>query len=601
MKTRMRVGFIVLALLLLALIYQVHPWYYHGFWHYSTFTAFGQGLAEQGWTDPFIFRCNGLACGAPFTFGLPFYVFLAYATLLLQDAMLSLKIFEALTLILAFFSFYWLAIRQLKVNAAIASLVAFLYLASSLVYGQRWYGPQIYGFILLPFYVAVWVWYADKVTQAALNWRDYAVWTFLQVAVATVNFFMIPYVFMIFMVFPLVHVIWHLVLTLRRRSVPIRCWLRLLGGFVSSFFMPIILYKLYIPDSVADKAYKIMKIDYFRAQGVDLYSLIQPGKDLAVYSWLDLARHWNGRLWFGDGSNVEFNFLGISVIIAAIVALVLARKQPRLLWILLAGGGICFFLSLGPSLKIHDERAVTTQSDTYDIQDYLMPPEAATLSLHTDILYQSVPGINSMRAVHRWLILTKFTLLALAAVALQLLWQRRKWLGILLGALMLLELLPLHMFQSPDYPYLRWQQARFQEDLIVPLQKHLRPDERIFYLSTENDYLAPALSVPFGVRTYNVSFDKNTAMVYAKAPQAIQEMRRYRNVTDNAYRAMRAGLIHRLVIPFFSLRWESYAWPPPETRYQEYRTMNLQAVDVMDPRFRYQEEKYFGVLTLAEP
>ncbi|MBN2433069.1 MAG: hypothetical protein JXQ27_16475 [Acidobacteria bacterium] len=601
MNTKMRIGLIFLALLLLALIYQIHPWYYHGFWHETTFTAFGEGLAAQGLTEPFVFRFNGLEEGAVFTFGLPFYIFLGYATMLTGDAMLSLKLFEVLTLLLAFFAFYWLAVRQLKVSPPVAVLVSFLYLASALVYGQRWFGPQIYGFILLPFYVAAWVWYQERVCEPATTWRDYFAWTCLLVAVNCVNFFMIPYVFMIFMVFPLVAVIWQGGRTLRHGDIPWRRWWLLAGGFVLAFVIPVFLYQLYIPAAVDTGAYKLESVDYFRAQGVDLFSLIQPGKDLALYSWLGLARHWNPRAWFGDGSNVEFNFLGLTVIVAVVVCLVMVRQKARLLVVLSVAGLLTFLISLGPSLKIHDERAVDQARDTYTVDDYLMPPEAATLNLHTDFLYQSVPGINNMRAVHRWLLLTKFALLAMAAVAIQALWQRRRWLGILLAVLMLVELLPLQTFQVPDYPYLQWQKAKFQAELLEPLGRHLEAGDRVFFLSQDNDYLAPAMSVPFNIRTYNVSFDKTAALVYAKAPFVIQEMRRYHYVTDYTYRAMRAGLIHRLVIPFFSLRWESYSWPPPEDRCRKYREMNLGAVDVTDPRFKYVEEPYFGVLTLADP
>lgn len=362
----------------------------------------------------------------------------------------------------------------------------------------------------------------------------------------------------------------------------------------------IILYKFYTGTT---GGYSIMPLDFFRAQGVDLVTLFIPN---SIYWWagiLKIGYNWGDNAFaysfWGDGGNLYFSYLGISLISVFVTFFFSKFKKSITTKSIILVGIIALIFSFGPSLKINDTRPAVDQS-TIAFEDYLMPTDQATFNLPHQYLYLFTPGINNMRAIHRWLLLFKLTLLIVAAVFLSQLIKQKKYknLAIILTALIFIESFPninyLHQRHTNNLSQLN----AFQSDIIDNLKNHLNEGEVIYFVSEENDFLANYIAAQLNVNTYNTGVDKNQKIAEQYWPEEIGLINSDDNFNQSTYQALSSGLVDKIIYPYFNLRWNAYAWPPSQSDVSEAKDNFDRLIDDPNGNLEIENYQYYSIITL---
>lgn len=337
-------------------------------------------------------------------------------------------------------------------------------------------------------------------------------------------------------------------------------------AYVGSAALAYLGYQLYVPGGDFAQS----SLDLFRAMGLDVVTLVQPAP---LQWWSHITGHQlDGRTLWGDGTNSSGNYLGFLCLGLAIFGTVRFRKSRGRL---VAGLVACFLvglvMSLGPSLKVDDRRAPLTGELSYST--YLMPSNAATVTLPSSVLHDKVPGVDQMRAAYRWLVLTRFGLIALAALGIQAMLdaQRRQHVGTarrmlpaFVGVLAIAEIFPNPAHLISSYRSLdRQRQGIYHvgEDL-----RHALPAGSVVVFASEKpsggDYLAPLLVTAAKLRSYNIGDDKARGISSARWPAEIKRLLGGQASPSLVARVLQRDEADAVVIPRFSLRWSTYAWPP---------------------------------------
>jgi hypothetical protein len=133
-----------------------------------------------------------------------------------------------------------------------------------------------------------------------------------------------------------------------------------------------------------------------------------------------------------------------------------------------------------------------------------------------------------MRVVSRWLVVTRWCLIALAAGGLSLLWRR--WRGtstpravavVLLAVLAMGEIAP-NFAKEWEFRQLSIERVEFlRSGILAEADQLVRPGETILILPSNNDFLASYLVPMIGARSYNVGIDKNYALSVSHWPAAV--------------------------------------------------------------------------------
>lgn len=552
-------------------------------------------LQQQGFVLPWGY-CHlvSLPIGLPFVTGLP-VIYTAYvltkvfflsphvAYHVVSLGILAASLWGCFKLF-SFFATRWAALFG-----------AFLYLISFTIFGQSSFGTTMHGFILLPLFLFIdCAFYVHLLKNGSTKrWRIVALLLFAAVIFTkSTSIFLDGYSFVMY---SLASGLLLAVFCWRHR----RRWTRLallLGGYCSASAIAYFLYSKYVPGG---GEFSVMPIDFFRGQGIDLVSLVLPRMGLWISDVLGYATRWDPYAFYGDGSNVNFSFLGYTTVVFIGLCLLFIRARKNVLLIgLIITASAAFLLSLGPSLKINDQRpAEQYRTGVPRFDDYLMPADAATINLHTDFIYQSVPGIKNMRQVSRWIVLVKLCLAGVAAFVTSMLWTKKyKFAAVLLVSLALIEM-------SPNYPKLFQKYASAHDQLdsfnataVSELKTLTNPGETVFFLSTENDYLGKYLAIAAGTPTYTTSGDKNIEIVAPHWPQEIKELRKNQNVSENLKRIIDNGTVNAVIVPFFSLRAGSYNWPPSAQEVAKKKENASELASSGDLELSYQEGDWFGVL-----
>jgi hypothetical protein len=336
--------------------------------------------------------------------------------------------------------------------------------------------------------------------------------------------------------------------------------------------------------------------------GLDLATLFSPSNTIWWVRALKLRVN-PLRLW-GDGTNTTANYVGFALLGLFVCGVYLARKKISRFGVALLFIGLAsFVLSLGPSLKIDSVRP-SFVSGRLASSAYKMPRSDAVLSLPTEVLYRHVPGLQSMRATYRWHGLTLLALVAFAAIAVQMLLDRkRKVIAYLLLVLLCLELLPNPFFLIPVRVDRAHQLASFDRDVIDPLRSYVKAGDRILYFpggAGGNDYLANYITPALHAWSYNVGGDKALAIAAASFPFEIHQLLRSTDPRKSGPRikaVLQRGLVDKIVVPDFDLRWDAYYWPPGT---QDGRVLAEQAVRSAEQTagLVVQRAKYFNVIML---
>jgi hypothetical protein len=517
------------------------------------------------------------------------------------------KLTDGVFVLLSFLSLLWLQ-HRLGVNLLISVIVALCYLCLPFVWGHSGLLPFYIGVLLMPVYLSVDYCVFPRLISGAARLQPVRllVVAIAYIAVRVFSIFEDPYTAVMYVAVSAVTVIWvsWRLMSLRRFAPIARIalvWLLSVGAAVA-------LYKSYVPGG---GDYVVMPVDFFRAQGVDVASLFIPSHLLWWSNALDIGvRAWNPYAYYGDGTNVSFNYLGYVCLVTALVfCLVKLSGRPvwkldfrKCFWLsLVSAGALCLAVSLGPSIKINDARAPST-TERFGFADYLMPEESATWTLPSENLFVTLPGIKNMRAIYRWVVVPKLVLLVTFALVATRVYARRRVLGVLLAVLALSEHLPNLSAADSNTRHAYTAYRQFNDDVLAEMRRAIGTGQRVFFLSSQNDILANYLSPMLGVFTYNMGGDKSIEIISREWPSNIRRLReRAESLTDLEVPALAALVDHdvdAVVIPYFNLRWDSYDWPPDRSEREERRNAVLDALAQAQPPLRLVESDWFAVLEL---
>lgn len=558
----------------------------------------GQSLALSGFN--LYLPHMGYPFGAPVVFGLPFTLVSGFIIALTGVSPYLAYILTAILFLAVAVTGCVLLLRQLGASMPVALIFTFLFYGSPFMWGHLSYGQLPFAFALLPAYLLLDKTLLERLYHPDRRWRVVIVWTLIYGAARIVSLFMDGYSFVIWGLASGIIFLWYGYQSLRvRRFVPVIVSFAILAiGSGAAYLM----YGAYVPGG---SEYDVMPIDMFRAMSVDLMTLFVPQRPPYALSWLGLPdAFYQAGFFYGDGSNIAYNYLGYGLIISLAGYLIWLRRRSRFETALLAAAAIAFVLSIGPSLKINSQRAEPKPPDApWLYEDYLMPADEAIMSLGSDFIYTEVPGINIMRAVYRWLLLPKLALIVIGALfAERLLRQRRYVIFALVIGVSLVETLPPVPSFARQYERNYAQLQALDADVVAPLREHVQPGDRILFFtsSLDNDYLASYLGPQLGAYSYNVGGDKNTLIAFEHWPDGVRAVRWEVYVNEYVTQMFQDDELDWFIIPFFNLRRHSYSWPPSPAEVEEIRNHRSALFNLNNPNFAIIESEYFYLIRFNE-
>jgi hypothetical protein len=325
------------------------------------------------------------------------------------------------------------------------------------------------------------------------------------------------------------------------------------------------LYLVVVPNAQAGLG--VMPIDFFRGQGVDLYSLLVPSAQFWLFDSLDWTLKVRPVAAYGDGSNLAFNFLGYVALGCAVgLAIMVATRRAALsatVTAVLLSGLVAFVLSLGPSLKFKswDPGRIGQVSG---FNAYLMPPDKAVLALGTDWIYQSIPGVRNIRVLARWQNVVHFGLvLCVLVVVAVFIRQGRTRIAAVLAALALVEMMPNLPALVPD-GRARWREAvAIDRHYLGELLSLTESRERVLLLqlhagAERNHFLADFFCPHALLRCYNIGGDKAAEIVSDRWPVEVHQLMAGRAVEASLASLFAQRELDVAVVPLFDLRRLAY-------------------------------------------
>lgn len=294
--------------------------------------------------------------------------------------------------------------------------------------------------------------------------------------------------------------------------------------WVGSLAGAALLYAAWVPSQAYSTA---VPLEYFGLLAVDVVTLLVPS---TYFAWPVLAGFEPPplRIW-GSTDTAPTSYLGYVALALGVLALVLARRGVPRAWtraraqaaerarpelVALAVAGLAaLVLSLGPTLKV------------VQVEPGLA---ASVVDLPTRWLYEQVPGISEMRATNRWLVVTRFAVIALAAAGVDLLWRAargRPLAGaavVVAGVVALVEIAPNPWAVVQQREASVAKVAELRDGVVAEADTLLRDDERVLVLPSVNDFLAMYLVPAVGVESYNVGGDKNYALAVERWPADVR-------------------------------------------------------------------------------
>lgn len=492
--------------------------------------------------------------------------------------LLSAAVFEAVA-----FAGLFLLMRALGTGRAVAVVTATAYLLSPSVVGMQPFGGTFTGFSLLGAYV-----FADIVLL-----RVVAAGSRLRIVLAVLGYtairvtalFIDGYSFVASIVLSVaVLVAWLISSTTTRRRKLLAVGIVGVANVVAAG-----LYTRYSPMSLPKSP-----LEVFRAMGADLSTFALPTPRLWAADALGLARD-HSQLW-GDGTNANFNYLGVVAVALAVVAVVTRRRDPRVVALAVAGV-VALVASIGPALKISDDRPATAAATA---APYAMPVGSADAELPWAHLFTALPGSNEMRATYRWSVLARLVLLVLAALAIDALSRGsrgRQLAAVAIAAIALAELAPNVPLLLDEHRTQRDDAVAFDRATVGDLRRMAAGARHAYFMTYENPYTVNDLATAANVRTYNVGGDKNFSMSASRWPQPVAALAKVGAGPDDVAAALSSGTVDVVVLPYFGMRNAAYFWPPSATDTAAARAAFRPIVT--DRRFTVTDSPWLATVRLA--
>lgn len=510
----------------------------------------------------------GIPHGSLFVQGAPYFYLGAVINLFIDNTIDSIQYLNLIFILIGFYGFVEVC-KRLGSNFLMANYIAFIYLISPFLIGHvSGYSVTGLGFVIIPFAILLDLILIDILSQpASKNRRKILLYVSGHALFRVMFLFLDGYAFLFSLLVSASLSLCFFVAqnklftTLVHLSSIMLKSILVLVAIVISNILAVLVYKAMI---LGGGDYAGMPADFYRGQGVDIITLVWPTDEYYFANKLGLGFQGKKLDFFGDGSNISYNYLGFLAIFGPLVFL---KKFKSInydwkVYGLLMGLAIAFLLSLGPSLKINDHINVE-ETDIVTFNNYLMPKGIATLDFGIDRLFTQIPGIKNVRAVYRWNHVVRLILLILIALVLTAMMAKNRKLAYFIMAIVLVDSFPSAAITNPASYKARYSQfEEFNSDVVEPLKKNLAVNEKVFYVSDENDYLADYLSIKTNTYSYNLGGDKSIVLAAEEWPKQIVNFRQGNNIQENLEELLNYKIADVLVIPFFNLRWDSYSWPP---------------------------------------
>jgi len=486
----------------------------------------------------------------------------------------------------SYLSFIYI-IKRFTSNLLLGLILPIVFYSMPIIVGKAGYGTMMAAFAMLPLYFAI----------ITLHYEyDRHIYKIMTVTMFVFALFLDGYSFVFIVLMAGIYSIITFIFKLDLENFKKMIFLGM--SIIFAFF----LYKISLPSL---GAFKPMPLDFFRGQGVDLITLFIP--DTRIYwvtDFISYGTKYNPMEFFTDGEMVYHSFLGYSVIFAVIISsIVLFFKKNHfkksffitLLVMFMAS----FILSLGPSLKINETKSVSNEKLSF--KSYLMAEDQATMTMPHAKLFTKIPAINNMRAVHRWLLISKFSILLILSYLLSNLIKiyDNRWIKFavyLLVILMIIEFAPNFKRKSLKFA-LNAKSFEFVDSKIVSKLKEQIPKKSVVAIySSQNDYMANYICAESDIKCLNTGGDKNILLARKFWPKTFRMMRKNIDVLNNAYNTLKHSDVKYLILPKFNLRWDSYRNEISSVNLEEYSKRYSEFL--RDKRFDYKNEEYYILLKL---
>lgn len=489
-------------------------------------------------------------------YGLPIIALQAMLGLDGSVTFLDVKLVSVFFTMLAFLGAYLFFARMFK-SGWIGLLGATIYLVAPIVSGQGAYSTLRIGFALLPLYLLIDVKLLDLMGG---SWKRAALIVLAVVGIRTFSLLCDGYSFVMSSGVALAY---FLVMSLSKGQA--MGAMRAIAIYLVACVVAYASYFVFVPGG--EGGLGVMPIDFFRGQGVDLYTVLFPSPLFWIYAKSGLA--WNIPIAaaYGDGSNIAFNFTGYGALVSVAGVLLLAATKkirlPRMASALALSAMVAGILSLGPTLKYQSwdmERA----DRPVNFSTYLMPVQKGVAELHTDWLYLEAPGIKNVRVLARWQGVVHFALVFFILAFVHWLAERRRyWLAILVSLMAVTESLPdLQMLYAEGHRHRREAEA-IRDEYLPDLLRLTRKHERTLLLpmhsgADSNHYTAEFFCPHASLHCYNVAGDKTTEIAKNQWPYPVEQLIGRRNVDFNMRQMFSDGMLDVVVVPLFDLRRLGY-------------------------------------------
>lgn len=504
----------------------------------------------------------GQPYGGLHVFGLPSTAFAA--ALFGWDGAVTFNEMQVVTVLLATIAFAGAALffRQLTGSAWAGLLGAVLYLLAPIVSQQGGYGALRTGFALLPTYLLV-----DSLLFG-LDRRRWRARLAIVALVVLVRIFAVLCDGYSFVMSSGLALCFFAVsgFTLRRAGAATAS----VAIYVAACAIAYASYFVFVPGGEAGLG--AMPIDFFRGQGVDLYTVLMPSPLFWAYQSIGFVFDFPSATAFGDGANIAFNFAGYSFLLSAVVVLA-ARvagkwKLGAMLGALALAALVSFVLSMGPSLKYKSlDPSRANQPATFN--SYLMPADKAVATLGTDAVYLDVPGVRNIRVLARWQGVVHFALVAFLVVLVARLagaphHRVATVLAVVLALVALLESTPDLVSAYGDGIARRAWAETVRDEYLPEVLRMTDPGERVVLVQLHqgaqaNHYVANYFCPKADLRCYNIGGDKALEVVRDTWPQEIEELLVGRNVEFNIRQLFRARKADVVLVTLFDLRHLVYS------------------------------------------
>ena len=303
-------------------------------------------------------------------------------------------------------------------------------------------------------------------------------------------------------------------------------------------------------------------LEFLNGCSVDIITLLLPTKNLMVSN---LIPSWNNMLekqhqLYGDGT-MWSNYLGVVFVLLLILS-ILRKELNSVTKTLICVFFVGLILSMGPGVKFIEQYEYTGQLQ-YNLE-FSSAPKFPWANLFT------IFPFNMMRAVYRWLFISRIALWLITVLELDSLCRiKRKGIviSIFLGIIAIIEFYPKDGIVSRiELTCELYNQVKcVDRDLVQKLDKYLdKNDIVVVHTYGENGYLLPYAMSQLNVNCYEGAGDKAILLASDCTPEIVDSFSRaseVEDIIDGINEIDCNDMAEWIVYPYFNVRWDSYRWP----------------------------------------